>query len=88
MGLHTLETGKTERLAAFGGRPAWLADSRRLLFIDQSSLYLLNSHTGKQQELLSVAPGGIDLVSASRDDQAIFFSIRATEADIWLAEIQ
>ncbi len=88
LGIYSLESGKLERLADFGLRPVWLGDSRRLLFQNQGKLYLIDSLTRKPREILSVFPNGIDTPSLSPDDRVMYFSVVATEADIWLATLE
>ena len=88
LGIYFLESEKLERLANFGEYPVWLGDSRRLLFKDQSKLYLIDSQSGKPREILSVAPYGIDMLALSRDNRLLYFSSAVTEADIWLATLE
>lgn len=89
VGVYWLETGKLERLANFGSRPAWLGDSRRLLLPDQGKLYLIDSQARKPRELFSIAPRTIDSpVTIARDNRLVYFSAVVNEADIWLATIE
>lgn len=66
----------------------WLGDSRRLLFQEQGKLYLIDSQSRKTREIHSVAPHTLSGVTLSRDDRLMYFSVVATEADIWLATIE
>lgn len=59
-GIYSVESGQVRLLTDIGGAPVRLADSRRLLFQDQGKLYLINSQSGRQREILSVAPHGMD----------------------------
>jgi Tol biopolymer transport system component len=88
LGIYSLESGKLERLTSFGIDPMWLSDSRRLLFKDQGTLYVIDSQTGKPHEILSVAPHGISAPALSKDERLIYFSVAVTEADIWLATLE
>src|SRR6266571_1817062 len=75
----------TRKLTDFGSFPVWLSDSRRLLFQDQSKLYLIDSQSKKSHEVLSVAPHEFgNGVTLPRDDRLIYFSLVTVEADIWL----
>ncbi len=47
----------------FGRNPVWLNDNRRLIFADLGKMYLLDSQTGRSQELYSVEPGGFGIFS-------------------------
>lgn len=86
-----LERNPAERSAFLNQARAddvWLSDSRRLLFQDQSKLYLIDSQSKKSHEVLSVAPHEFgNGVTLPRDDRIIYFSLLTTEADIWLMRL-
>jgi hypothetical protein len=64
-------------------------DRRRLLFQDQSKLYLVDSESKKFHEVLSVAPHSFgNGVTLSRDNRLIYFSVVTDEADIWLITLE
>jgi Tol biopolymer transport system component len=87
--VYSLETQQYEKLTDFGRAPVWLSDSRRLLFLHQGKLYLIDSQSKKVRELLSVAPNEFGFgVTISRDDRQIYFSLVTTEADIWLMNFE
>ena len=66
-----------------------MSDSRRLLFVNQSKLYLIDSESKKIHEVLSVAPHEFgNGVTLPRDDRMIYFSLLTTEADIWLMTLK
>jgi len=74
-----------EKLSDLGAFPAWLSDSRRLLFQDKRKLYLLDTESKKLHEVMSVAPREFGLGAAlSRDNRLLYFSLVTAEADIWL----
>jgi Tol biopolymer transport system component len=83
---YSLESHKYEQLAPLGSHPYWLADSRRLLFVHQGKIFLLDSRSKKYHELFSNAPQGVHATSLriSRDNRLISFALDVTEADIWL----
>ncbi len=69
----------------FGGWPVWLKDSRRLLFLHQGKLQVLDTRTGRTREVFSPAPHEVDSRFAlSRDNTRLYFGQVITEADIWL----
>ena len=87
--VYSLEAQHYEILTDFGRSPVWLSDSRRLLFHHQGKLYLIDSRSKKVRELLSVGPNEFGFgVTISRDDRQIYFSLRTTEADIWLMTLE
>jgi serine/threonine protein kinase len=85
---YTLATKKFERLTTFGTRPTWLNDSRRLLFIDESELYLLDTQTQRRKKLYSFAPHSISQPTTPKDNRSIYLSVNAVEADIWLLTLE
>jgi eukaryotic-like serine/threonine-protein kinase len=87
--VYSLETQQYEKLTDFGRAPVWLSDSRRLLFLHQGKLYLIDSQSKKVRELLSVSPNEFGFgVTISRDDRQIYYSLVTTEADIWLMTLE
>ncbi|HWQ31686.1 MAG TPA: protein kinase [Blastocatellia bacterium] len=85
---YSFETHRYERLTEFGEYPLWLNDNRRLLFNSQDKLFLLDSRTGKTREILSVAPNHFQSLGLSRDGRVLCFSLKTTDADIWLASLE
>jgi len=87
--VYSLDSQQYEKLIDFGSQPVWLSDSRRLLFQQQSKLYLIDSQSKKVHEVLSVAPHEFGVgVTLPRDDRLIYFSLLTTEADIWLMTLE
>jgi Tol biopolymer transport system component len=75
---------KYESLGGSGTSARWLHDSRRLVYISFDKMWLIDTHSRRVRELLSVAPGYFYTVSLSPDNKLIYFGQAATEADIWL----
>lgn len=86
--IYSLRDKKYEKLTDFGGRPWWLNDSRRLLFIDQNKIFLLDSESKKVYEVLFDSPGTLSGFSVSQDNRLIYYSLRTSESDIWLLTLQ
>ncbi len=87
--VYSLESQRYEKLTDFGSNPVWLSDGRRLLFQQQSKLYLIDSESKKLHEVLSVAPHNFGVgVTLPRDDRLIYFSLVTVEADIWLMTLE
>ncbi len=78
-----------ERLTEYGAYPRWLGDSRRLLFLHQGKILLVDRVSGTVQEVLSVAPYRVAVpsISVGRDRQ-LYFSLDKTESDVWLATLE
>ena len=87
--VYSLDSQQYEKLTDFGVRPVWLGDNRRLIFLDHSKLYLIDSQSKKFHELMSVAPHEFGYgLTLPRDDRLIYFSLVSVEADIWLMTLK
>jgi len=86
--VHLLDSGQYARLTDGGSDPVWLSDGRRLLFVQQDKLYLLDSQTKKAQKLLSASPHSITRATLAPENRVIYMTFSSTEADIWLATLQ
>jgi len=76
-------------LTKSGGWPVWLQDGRRLLFYHQDKIHLVDVRSKKVHEVLSVTPHQVfEVTSLSGDNRTIYFSIHATESDVWLARLE
>ncbi len=86
IGIYDLESRQYDWLTDFGDYPLWLNDGRRILFVNRGKLLLLDTKTRKYQPVLTVTDEEVDIGSPglSRDNQTIYFSFVASEADIWL----
>ena len=82
--LYNLESRQYRMLTDSGRQPVWLTDSRWLLFRDAGKLLLLDSESGKAQELLSLFPDVLGYYSITSDDRWIYFQRSSVEADIWM----
>jgi Tol biopolymer transport system component len=89
LGIYSFESQQLKRLPQIGYNPVWLGDSRRLLAQDhRGKLYLIDTWSKKSREILSVAPHSLAGTTLSRDNRRIYFSVRVSEADIWLATLK
>jgi Tol biopolymer transport system component len=89
IGVYDFDLGSVRWLTESGYVSAWLSDSRRLLCHDGPALRVLDSQTGKTREIVSVAPHEIAGNAAiSRDDRKIYFSVSASESEIWLMSLE
>ena len=85
---YDLASQQFEKLSNFGTRPDWLNDSRRLIFVREDKIYLVDSQTKKAREIFSVAPNHLQSLGISKDNRTIYYSLTTTEADVWLMTMQ
>lgn len=86
--IYTFETNSFERITDFGARPIWLHDSRRLLFRDAGKLFLVNSDTKKVQEISVQSPQPVVEYGLTNDSRTLYYTLLATEADIWMLSLE
>jgi Tol biopolymer transport system component len=88
--LYSVATRQFRRVNKRGSDPVWLSDNKRLLFHDNGRLHIVDSETGVQKEVLSIAPDEVARrgFAVSPDDRHIYFSVSITQADVWLMEME
>ena len=86
--IYTFETNSFERVTNFGSRPLWLRDSRRLLFRDAGKLFLVDSETKKTQQISLNSPLPVAEYGLTADNRMIYYTLAATEADIWMINLE
>jgi len=82
--IYTFETNSFERITNFGVRPIWLHDGRRLLFRDAGKLFLVDSETKKTQQISLNSPLPVVEYGLTKDNHTLYYTLAATEADIWM----
>jgi len=83
--IYTFASRIYERVTDFGEWPAWLPDSRRVLFVTGGKEYwVVDTGTKQKEKVFSVARDVIGPARLTRDGRAAFFPRRVTEADIYL----
>jgi Tol biopolymer transport system component len=82
---YTPATHSFEKLADRGQYPVWMRDGRRLLYLDQGKIRLLDSQTKESRDVLAPPPGstfsGLDL---SPDERTLYLGRTTPEGDIWM----
>jgi dipeptidyl aminopeptidase/acylaminoacyl peptidase len=86
--IHEVGSDRIDWLTDFGEWPVWLSDSRRLLFSDHGKLFLLDSTTRKHREVLALPQRALGSVGLSRDDRHLYYTVMASEADVWLMSLK
>jgi eukaryotic-like serine/threonine-protein kinase len=86
--LYSFDKQSYEQITEFGVEPVWLNDNRRLLFNHQGKLWLLDSATKEQRELLALAPHQIGASVLAKDNRTLYFVLTTTESDIWLMNLE
>ncbi len=84
---YSFDTRRYELLAPAGELPHWLPDSRRLLFFIQDKLFLFDSRNRSTRMVTTVAPRQFQSLGVSRDGRLLYYSLKTTEADLWVASL-
>jgi Tol biopolymer transport system component/predicted Ser/Thr protein kinase len=88
LGYYSFETGRYEKLSDINALPAWLPDSRRLVFAHEGKAYIADTSTKKVRELLARPPEQIRSVAVSRDGRLLYYTLLSSESDIWLLNLE
>jgi Tol biopolymer transport system component len=83
--LFSLASRNYRKLTDRGVSPVWMKDSRRLLYSDEGSIFVVDSVTGDSHQVLaSAGVGGFKAPDLSPDERSLFLMREAEEGDIWL----
>jgi Tol biopolymer transport system component len=88
IGIHTLGTRSIEWAVDFGEFPVWLKDGRRLLFVGDDKLFLVDTRTKRVKEIFSAPNASIGQFALAPDNRTIYYTVSSREADIWMAEMR
>jgi len=87
--VYSLRSRMYRRLTNVGSWPVWLSDSRRLLFLNNDEILLIDSQSGRVRKVFSYARYDTgQAFGLSRDDRWIYFTVAVKEADVWLMSQQ
>lgn len=85
--IYSFADQKFERVTSHGYSPTWLSDSKRLLFSDLGKLYSFNVETRKEREICNVGSNSFGVLTLSKDNRRLYYSLISTEADIHMLPI-
>jgi eukaryotic-like serine/threonine-protein kinase len=88
VGLFSFETGRYERLWDYEALPAWMPDSRRLVFAHDGKAFVGDTVTRRVRELHSRPPEQIRSVAVSRDGRLLYYTLLSTQSDVWLLNLE
>ena len=85
--VYSIGTRTYQELASAGSVPAWLPDSRRLLFTLDGKLMLMDSATKVSKQLFSAPRESVNALALSPDAREIYVVINNPQMDIVLARL-
>ncbi|HEX3128125.1 MAG TPA: protein kinase, partial [Thermoanaerobaculia bacterium] len=87
--VYSLQSRTFQRMVEHGYSVSWLHDSRRLLYLDEEGLKLIDVETRQSRELLAAPPdSSFQRVRASRDDRTLYLVRDADEGDLWMVTLK
>lgn len=82
--VYELADGSYREITARGYSPAWMPDSRRLVYQSTGALFMVDVDSGTSREILRAPAGAISYrFSLSRDGTRLFTAIDDLKGDIW-----
>ena len=85
--IYSLPRRTFERIAP-GGSPVWLADSTRLLYINEGRIYMAEVVWKFTREVMSLPGEDLGAPSLTADDRYLYFSRPRTDADLWVLTVR
>lgn len=82
--MYSLATRRHTRLTSFGGSPIWLKDSRRLLFVQDDKVLMVDAATRQVHTVATLAPREVGKLTISADNRLLYVGVTSTDADIWV----
>lgn len=87
--LYSLASRKYLPLTDRGVSPVWMRDSRRLLYSDGGSIFVVDRVTGRSHPALaSAGVGDLKAPGLSPDERSLFVTRAAEEGDVWLLTLR
>jgi Tol biopolymer transport system component len=87
--IYSTVTKTFERAVEFGEWPVWLPDGQRILFVARGHQFLLyDTRTKSTKTVYSVKRDTLGPPRLTRDGRELYFSRRATDADIWMVKLR
>jgi eukaryotic-like serine/threonine-protein kinase len=85
--IYSLRRGTFERVAP-GSAPAWLADSTRLLYVNEGRIQMAEIVWKFTREVMALPGEDLGAPSLTRDDRVLYFSRPRTDADLWVLTVR
>jgi Tol biopolymer transport system component len=86
--VYDFDGGSYEQLTAFGDRPVWLRDGKRLLFHAAGRIHSLDVSTKRVRDVFSAPPHVAQSAFLTRDERTLYFTLLRSEANIWLFSLE
>ena len=84
---YSLDRRSFERIAP-GSSPVWLADSTRLLFVNEGRIHMAETVWKFTREVMALPGEDLGAPCLSVDDRYLYFSRPRTDADLWVLTVR
>jgi serine/threonine protein kinase len=82
--VYSLATRTYEKLAA-GGAPIWMRDNRRVLYLDQGKVRMVDRQTKASHDVLTPSAGSsFNGLALSPDERTLYLGRTMVEGDLWM----
>jgi Tol biopolymer transport system component len=84
--IESVETGERRRLTEAGESPVWLSDNRRILYLHEGAIWIIDSATGKTSEIVPAQkpPRRLSSFELAPDESFLVLLEDTAESDIWM----
>jgi Tol biopolymer transport system component len=84
--VESVETGKRRRLTEAGEKPVWLSDNRRIIYLREGAIWIIDSDTGRTSEIVPALkpPRRLSSFDLAPDESFLVVVEDTAESDIWL----
>jgi len=86
--VYSIDGRSYTKITDVGSQARWLSDSRRLLFVSEGKVLLVDRRSRKVHDLISEPGRDFTLAIPSRDDRRIYLLRVSAEADVWLTTLK
>jgi eukaryotic-like serine/threonine-protein kinase len=87
IGVFTFATNQYEKITDFDAQPAWLPDSRRVVFAREGKAFIADV-VSKKVEQLTLPVDYVRNVAVSPDGHLLYYTTFTSESDIWLLDLK
>ncbi len=86
--IYSMLSGRYTELSESGGEfMVWMADSRRILFVFEGKLFVVDRESQAVRQVFAPSEGEIRQPAISQDNRTIHFSLVTVEGDVWLIDL-
>ena len=86
--IYSFESNGYEKIVEKGDEPFWLADNKRLMFLDDGKLFIIDLTDHVVKEVFAPKPLDVSSAAISPDNKTIYYTLLSIESDIQLLSLK